>query len=154
MSEAENNLAELREIFESYSSLKTSFQQDTLVQLLKQIQDKYGAVSKDTQALISDEFNIKSGVIQGIIKRFPSLTEYPYKHRIVVCFGQQCSSKNSEELWNQIKQELKNRPSNLFYLSKQYCFHKCGTAPNIKVDNDLYTNVSSEDIPKILDGYN
>lgn len=154
MSEIEDSSTRLQEIFKDYISLKASFQQNTLIELLKQIQEEFGAVPKELQSLISEEFNIKLGVIQSVIKRFPSLTEYPYKHRIIVCMGQKCTSKNSEVLWNYIKEELKKRPSNLFYLTKQYCFHKCATAPNIKVDSDFYTNVALTDIPDILDNYN
>lgn len=154
MSEIYDSTKTMKEFFKDYESLKVSFQQDTLIELLKRLQEEFGSVPKEFQELISEEFGIKLGVIQSVIKRFPSLTEYPYKHRIIVCMGQQCTSKNSEDLWGQIKEELKKRPNNLFYLTKQYCFHKCATAPNIKIDNDFYTNVSQKDISSILDNYN
>ena len=70
---------------------------------------------------------------------------------IKICMGSACFAKGNQENLQFIKDYIKN--NNLDFkieITGSLCDDKCDMGPRIIVDNKEYTNVTKEDIEKIL----
>lgn len=148
----------IEELLEYYSGLKEDYRQEELVELLREIQTIFGEINQEIQEQIADRFHIGLPIIKNIIKLYPSLHETKARHRIIVCTGRQCACKNSMELLKKVEQQLKIKKGqttkdNRFTINTRSCLKHCKTAPNIMVDEDVYTAVTAAGIPEILKKY-
>ena len=60
---------QIEEIIPCYEDLKNDYQQDRLVELLREIQEVYGYIPDDVQQRVCQEFGIKEVVPVGNIHR-------------------------------------------------------------------------------------
>lgn len=148
----------LNEIISYYGDLKINYSQDEFIQLLREIQEIFECISPETQAVISKELNIGLPIIRTLIKQYPSLKEQPARHCITVCTGRNCHDKGCRKLIEKIEKDTGAGPGETtkdgrFQIRTQSCLKHCSTAPNIKVDDDMYTGVTKREIPNILRKY-
>ena len=141
---------QLDEILEYYKNQKDPSSQENLIALLREIQELLTCIPEDIQQEISTALNVKEAVITRLIKLYPSLTSSPSLHQITLCLGPRCSAKQAQELLNTVKKAIRQKP---FRFRTQNCLKQCPTAPNMRIDKDLYTNVSADQIEEILSKY-
>lgn len=151
-------MEELKEIISYYGTLKTEYRQDELIQLLREIQEIFGCISPEIQREISNELNIGLPILRTLIKQYPSLKEQSSRHHITVCTGRNCHDKGCRKLIEKIEKDTGAGPGETtadgrFQIQTQSCLKHCSTAPNIKVDEEIYTRVSKKEIPTILKKY-
>ena len=149
---------QLEQTFTYYKEMGTPLDQPTLIELLREVQDIYDCVPSHIQQRICEEMEVSPAIISIIMKRFPSLKESNYKHRILVCKGSSCRSKNSSELILALEKKLKIKngettPDGQFYLNTQYCFKACGKGPNVMIDDTLYHHVTISQLDELLNKY-
>ena len=146
---------ELQEILDYYKGQSNSKEQDTLVAMLREIQELMGCIPVDVQKRIATEFDVKQSILATIIKLYPSLKSVNYKHRIIACSGARCGAKDGGAILMAIRKELGIEKDGLskdgnFYLTVQNCLKQCKTAPNFYIDGVLYHNVKESEVSKIL----
>lgn len=145
----------LQEIFEYYKGLDTRKEQETVVEMLREIQELIGCIPVDVQERIEKELDIKQTMIATLIKLYPSLKSANYKHRVIACTGARCAAKDGATILAEIRKELQIQEDGLsndgmFYLTTQNCLKSCKTSPNFYVDGVLYQNVTVEQISHIF----
>lgn len=93
---------ETKEILNGYKQDK-----DNLIQILNEVQDKFGYIPQKAQAEISEYLHIPMAEIYGVITFYSRFTLKPKgKYSISVCMGTACFVKGSEKILERAKEKL------------------------------------------------
>lgn len=142
---------EMAEVWSFYSSMKKPASQETIVAMLTEIQEIRGFISPECRALAAEAAGVKESVIDCIMKLYKSLKPAAYEHRITVCTGERCLSKENRKRQEERLENLKRRfgiqgvippegalsADGTVLLETQNCLKHCRTAPNILLDGEL-----------------
>lgn len=140
----------LNEIIRYYCQQPNAANQENLVAMLREVQELLGCIPMDVQEDISAALSLKPIVIRQLIKFFPSLRSAPRRYKITVCTGPSCSFAESGILLDALREAIRSKP---FTLTVRNCLKQCRTAPNLRIDEDLYASVKPGDLPEILGRY-
>ena len=136
---------DLRAILEKYEKDKSN-----LIQILNQVQEKYGYISQDAQKAISEYLDISMAEVYGVITFYSRFTLKPKgKYNIAVCLGTACFVKGSEKVLDKVKEILKidvgqTTEDGLFSIEATRCVGACGLAPVFTVNNEVYGKATPE----------
>lgn len=145
----------MHEILQYYGSLRTPFSQETIVEMLREIQDAYGCISPPVCEMAAETAGIRLSMVRAILKRYPSLKTVPYTHEIVLCTGRSCASKGSLEILRELKERLRIGKDGMsedgrICLKTRNCLKQCRTSPNVMVDGQVCCVRDVESILRIL----
>ena len=144
----------LKELLEKYTQDKSN-----LIQILNEVQEKYGYIPKVAQEEISKYLGIPMAEIYGVITFYARFTLEPKgKYNIAVCLGTACFVNGSEKVLEKIKEILKidvgqTTPDGLFSLEATRCVGACGLAPVFKVNEEVYGKSTPEMAEKVIAEY-
>ena len=146
---------ELLEILDYYSSRPNPTQQDNVIAMLREIQDLLGCIPQGVQQQAADAVGTKQSVISLLVRRFPSLKEAAYRHRITVCSGQRCSGKGAAALLQTLQQTLQVDAQGLskdgqILLTTQNCLKQCTKGPNLLLNGALHTAMTPEKAKQLV----
>ncbi len=145
----ENN--ELKEILEKYEKDKSN-----LIQILNQVQEKYGYISQEAQKAISEYLDISMAEVYGVITFYSRFTLEPKgKYNIAVCLGTACFVKGSEKVLDKVKEILKidvgqTTEDGLFSIEATRCVGACGLAPVFTVNDEVYGKATPEMVESVI----
>ncbi|MCB5714041.1 NADH-quinone oxidoreductase subunit NuoE family protein [Lactonifactor longoviformis] len=146
---------QLDEILKYYSSLENRGEQNTIKEMLWELQEAYGSIPVWLSERAAKAAGVKLSFIRVLLRLSPSLKEIPYSHEILICTGERCHRKGGKELLAILKKELqigKNGVSKdgSIYLRTQNCLKRCRTAPNAVIDGMWYYGRSPEEILEVV----
>ena len=147
----ENKNEELNEILNKYEKDKSN-----LIQILNQVQEKFGYISEDSQKAISEYLNIPMAEVYGVITFYSRFTLKPKgKYNIAVCLGTACFVKGSEKVLDKVKDILKidvgqTTDDGLFSIEATRCVGACGLAPVFTVNDEVYGKATPEMVESII----
>lgn len=150
----EENRDTIQEILEKYTEDK-----DSLVQILNEVQEKYGFIPKFAQEQVSNYLKIPQAEVYGVITFYSRFTLKPKgKYNISVCMGTACFVKGSEKLLDRVKERLKidvgeTTPDGKFSIEETRCLGACGLAPVFTVNGEVYGKATVQMVDKIIDEY-
>lgn len=142
---------ELKEILEKYEKDKSN-----LIQILNQVQEKYGYISQDAQKEISEYLDISMAEVYGVITFYSRFTLKPKgKYNIAVCLGTACFVKGSEKVLDKVKEILKidvgqTTDDGLFSIEATRCVGACGLAPVFTVNDEVYGKATPEMVESVI----
>lgn len=142
---------ELNELLKQFEKDKSN-----LIQILNQIQERYGYISTDAQKEISEYLNISMAEVYGVITFYSRFTLEPKgKYNIAVCLGTACFVKGSEKVLDKVKQVLQidvgqTTEDGLFSIEATRCVGACGLAPVFTVNNEVYGKATPEMVVKVI----
>lgn len=146
---------EIGSLIEKYGNKRSS-----LIRIMQEIQRKAGYLPKEDLIALSRQVNVPLSKIYGIATFYHQFRLKPFgRHVIQVCFGTACHVKGNDEIWAFLREKLKLIASEdttndlLFTIQKTRCFGACSIAPVIKIDNDIYGNITKEKLEEILKKY-
>ncbi len=143
---------ELDEILEKYTNSK-----DNLIQILNEVQIKYGYIPQIAQRKISEYLGIPMAEIYGVITFYSRFTLKPKgKYAISVCLGTACFVKGSEKIMERLKQRLnisegETTPDGKFSIDATRCVGACGIAPVFTVNGEVYGKATVKKLDEVLD---
>lgn len=143
--------SELKEILEKYEKDKSN-----LIQILNQVQEKYGYISQDAQKAISEYLDISMAEVYGVITFYSRFTLKPKgKYNIAVCLGTACFVKGSEKVLDKVKEILKidvgqTTDDGLFSIEATRCVGACGLAPVFTVNDEVYGKATPEMVESVI----
>lgn len=145
----------LKEIYEYYGGLKEKGEQETLVSLLREVQEVCGCIMPEERRKIAEVMEVKESMLKCLIRMYPSLKEAPYQHTVVVCTGERCGRKDSGKILEELKKKLKVDKQGIsadkrILLKTRSCLKQCRTSPNIMIDGVIYPQAAVENILKLL----
>ena len=138
-----------------------NYKQDksNLIQILNEVQEKYGYISKEAQCEISEYLSIPMAEIYGVITFYSRFTLKPKgKYNIAVCLGTACFVKGSEKVLDKVKEILKidvgqTTEDGLFSIEATRCIGACGLAPVFTVNNEVYGKATPELVEEVIEKY-
>ena len=145
---------EMQELLKNYSQDKSN-----LIQILNEVQEKYGYIPKQAQIEISNYLNIPMAEIYGVITFYSRFTLEPKgKYSISVCLGTACFVKGSQALLDRLKERLKidggqTTPDGKFSIDATRCVGACGLAPVFTINNEVYGKATVKKLDEVLDEY-
>ena len=147
----QNKNRELNELLKQFKNDKSN-----LIQILNEVQEKYGYISTDAQKEISEYLNISMAEVYGVITFYSRFTLEPKgKYNIAVCLGTACFVKGSEKVLDKVKQVLQidvgqTTEDGLFSIEATRCVGACGLAPVFTVNNEVYGKATPEMVVKVI----
>ena len=145
---------EVKQILEIYTQDKSN-----LIQILNEVQEKYGYIPKQAQTEISNYLSIPMAEVYGVITFYSRFTLKPKgKYNISVCLGTACFVKGSQALLDRLKERLKieegeTTPDGKFSIDATRCVGACGLAPVFTVNNEVYGKATVKKLDEVLDEY-
>lgn len=145
---------EMRVLLSSYSHDK-----ENLIQILNEVQVKYGYIPKIAQLEIANYLNIALAEVYGVITFYSRFTLVPKgKYNVSVCLGTACFVKGSREILERAKAKLgieegKTTEDGKFSLDTTRCVGACGLAPVFTVNDEVYGKATVKKLDEVLDKY-
>ena len=142
---------ELIEILNKHEKDKSN-----LIQILNQVQEKFGYISEESQKAISEYLNIPMAEVYGVITFYSRFTLKPKgKYNIAVCLGTACFVKGSEKVLDKVKEILKidvgeTTEDGLFSIEATRCVGACGLAPVFTVNDEVYGKATPEMVESVI----
>ena len=149
-----SNVDDMKKILEKYSDDKSN-----LIQILNEVQEKYGYIPEFAQAEIAEYLKIKRAEVYGVITFYSRFTLKPKgKYSVSVCLGTACFVKGSEKLLDKAKEILKidegeTSSDGKFSIDSTRCIGACGLAPVFTVNEEVYGKATPETMEKVLKEY-
>lgn len=134
----------MKEMLDYYRRQGAPSDQTALVNLLKELQQTYGAVPKWAVAEVAEAYKIKESFILAVVKRIPSL-RLQDTHLLQLCAGPNCGKHTL--LAAEAEKLCKLRGVELKYMG---CQRMCGKGPNIRFDGKLYHKATVELLQELL----
>lgn len=145
----------LEEILEKYPFV----QRDNLIPILQDIQDEYGYLSEEAIVKVGKYLNLPTVKIYGLASFYHQFRfNVKGKYHIRVCNGTSCHAKSNLLIIDELEKTLgiKNEEitkDGMFSLEETNCIAACGDGPVMSINDKYYTNLSIDNVAKIIDSY-
>ncbi|MBQ2061998.1 MAG: NADH-quinone oxidoreductase subunit NuoE [Oscillospiraceae bacterium] len=126
---------------------------------LQKAQEIYGYVPREVQQTIADAIGKPLSEIYGISTFYSQFDLEPKgRNRISVCLGTACYIKGSGKIYQLLQEKLGVEDGGCtedgrFSLDSCRCLGCCGMAPVMMVNDDVYGNLTGEELDAILSKY-
>jgi NADH:ubiquinone oxidoreductase subunit E len=134
-------------------------QKAELIPILHDINREFGYISDDAIKELSNMMNIPSSHIYSVATFYRMLSTEPKgRHVIQFCESAPCHVAGGRQVWQALQRELslakgETSEDNKWTLLTTSCLGVCGVGPVMIIDNDIYGNVTPEQVPGILENY-
>jgi len=142
---------EMQELLKKYK-----IKADNLIQILNDVQEKYGYIPKIAQMEISEYLKIPMAEIYGVITFYSRFTLKPKgKYNISVCLGTACFVKGSQNILDRLKERLnleegQTSEDGKFSIDTTRCVGACGIAPVFTVNDEVYGKATVKKLDEVL----
>lgn len=132
---------------------------ENLIMILQAIQRQYNYLPRASLTYLSEKMAVPISLIYGVGTFYSSFSLVPKGRNIIsVCLGTACHVRGGARLWERIQDILHVGPRETtedmrFTLEPVRCIGCCSLGPVVKINEDIYSRVSQENIQKVLDGY-
>ncbi len=133
--------------------------QDNLLVLLKETQNKFGYLSQELLAELAQNLGLPISDVYGVATFYSFLSTKPLGRNVIrVCKSLPCYLKNSQPIVDCIAQEIGVEPGETtadgrFSFQLTNCIGACDKAPAMMINHDVYGDLTPEKIAEVLAGY-
>jgi NADH-quinone oxidoreductase subunit E len=131
--------------------------QGNLIMVLHRVQEHFGYIPREIAFEVADLLDVPVAKIYGVITFYHlfKLTK-PGRNRIAVCMGTACYLKGGEDIILELERQLGVglnvvTPDGEFSMEAVRCIGCCGLAPVLTVNGEVFGNVKTAQLKKILD---
>ena len=130
-----------------------------LIQILNEVQDTFGYITKDSQKALSEFLEMPMAEIYGVITFYSRFTTEPKgKYNIAICLGTACFVKGSEQILDRVKELLgidvgQTTEDGLFSIEATRCIGACGLAPVFTVNDEVYGKATVKMVEEVIEKY-
>lgn len=130
-----------------------------LIPLLHDLQDELGYLSSEIMETVADRLGINVGRVHGVATFYTLFYTKPAgKYIVRLCDSPPCHIEGSRNIRGALIEALGIQPGqttddSIFTFEVVSCMGLCGVAPAIMVNDDVYGNLTPEQIPGIVDKY-
>ena len=150
----EKNVKELEQILSKYTNDKSN-----LIQILNEVQEKFGYVPTIAQEEIAKYLGIEVAEVYGVVTFYSRFTLKPKgKYAISVCMGTACFVKGGEQILERVKQKLgieegQTTEDGKFSIDATRCIGACGLAPVFTVNEEVYGKATPQKVDEVIKEY-
>ena len=157
-----NFLAQNQKLFDELDKVINSLpdiDESSLIFTLKEAQSIFGYLPRDVQLYIAKKLKVAPAKVYGVVSFYSYFSTNPVgEHKISVCLGTVCFVKGSDKVLAEFENCLgikdgQTTPDEKFTLESLRCVGACGLAPVVVVDGKVYSQVTPDDVPNILNHY-
>lgn len=133
--------------------------QDKLLVLLEEVQDKNGYLSHNLLAEIAQNLNLSISDVYGVATFYSFLSIKPLGRNIIrVCKSLPCYLKNATPIIDCVTKEIGIVPGETtadgrFSFQLTNCIGACDRAPAMMINHDIHGDLTPKKISEILMGY-
>jgi NADH:ubiquinone oxidoreductase subunit E len=130
-----------------------------LIPILQEINREVGYISDEAIKELSEKMSIPSSHIYSVATFYRMLSTEPRgRHVIQFCESAPCHVAGGRQVWQTLKRELgllngETSQDNKWTLITTSCLGVCGVGPVMIIDEDIYGNVTPDQVPGILENY-
>jgi NADH:ubiquinone oxidoreductase subunit E len=123
------------------------------------VNQELGYIPADALELISKKIHIPVSRVYSVASFYRMLSTKPTgKHVIKFCESAPCHVVGGREVWKALLEKLniqpgETSPDGKWTLKTTSCLGVCAVGPVMMVDNDIYGNLTPNQIPEILGKY-
>ncbi len=138
---------------------KVKVPEGALIPILQEINATYNYLPENVLRYMSEKLDIPLSLIYRIATFYRAFSLKPVgKHIITVCLGTTCHVKGAPKIINGLETKLgiklgETTEDMNFTLLTAICLGCCGLAPVVRIDEDLYSNVTLAKVPEIIEQY-
>lgn len=131
-----------------------------VMRAMQEAQDIYGYLPIEVQSAIGQAFGVPLEEVYGIATFYAQFNLKPKgQYTIGICLGTACYVKGSGEVLEKFKERLgiqagETTKDGKFTLDATRCIGCCGLAPVLTVNDEVYGNLTVDDVDRILAKYN
>ena len=150
----EKTVKELEKILSKYTKDKSN-----LIQILNEVQEKFGYVPTIAQEEIAKYLGIEVAEVYGVVTFYSRFTLKPKgKYAISVCMGTACFVKGGEQILERVKQKLgieegQTTEDGKFSIDATRCIGACGLAPVFTVNEEVYGKATPQKVDEVIKEY-
>jgi NADH:ubiquinone oxidoreductase subunit E len=139
---------------------------DALIPILSEINAKLGYISREAFREVREQLQDPAGQVYitesqlyGLASFYDMLSTKPRgEHVIKFCENAPCHVVGGKAVWDALREKLKinkgeTTPDSKWTLVTTSCIGLCSVGPILLIDDDMYGNVTPEQIPDILGRY-
>lgn len=132
---------------------------EKLIEVLSELNSEYGYLPKQVLKQVSKLFDLPLSRIYGTSSFYTMLATEPLGGNIIrFCENAPCHVVGASKVLESLEKELgikigETTKDKKFTLLTTSCIGICGVGPVMVINNDVYGNLKSEDIPRILANY-
>jgi len=132
---------------------------EELIPILSELNRKLGYLPAEAMDELSVQLKVPKSQILSVASFYSMLSTTPRgRHVIQFCESAPCHVEGGLEVWAVLQDQLKLKagetsPDNRFTLATTSCIGLCDIGPVMLVDEDLYSNVTPNQVAEILAKY-
>jgi NADH:ubiquinone oxidoreductase subunit E len=139
---------------------------DALIPILSEINAKFGYISREAFREVRQQLRTPTGQVfitesqlYGLASFYDMLSTKPRgEHVIKFCENAPCHVVGGKAVWDALRERLnlnngETTPDSKWTLVTTSCIGLCSVGPVLLIDDDMYGNVTPEQIPNILGRY-
>ncbi|MFC1979541.1 NAD(P)H-dependent oxidoreductase subunit E [Chloroflexota bacterium] len=144
-------LAQIDKAVERYGS-----DSNALIQILLDIQRENNWLPKDALMWISQKLDVPLSQVYHVATFYKAFSLVPRgRHLIAVCLGTACHVRGAPRLLDKVTETLKIKPGHTspdmrFSLDTVNCLGCCALGPVMVVDDEYYSNPSSDKMKQVF----
>ena len=155
------NTKDRKEVVKTVDSAIDEFhtKKEELIPILMKINQELGYLSSEALEQISNRMHIPQSQVYSVASFYRLIYTKPKgRHVIKFCESAPCHVVGGREVWNAIQKELKLKPGETssdgkWTLTTTSCLGVCAVGPVMMVDEDIYGNITPDQLSKILGKY-
>ena len=130
--------------------------ESNLIEILQDIQEEFGYLSKENLTFLSKKLKIPVIEIYGVASFYTAFKlEQEGKYVVRVCRGTACHVKNSKDILEHLERKLgisagETTKDKKITLEAVYCIGACARAPAVMVNKKVYGNVTRAIADRII----
>lgn len=132
-----------------------------LVGILLEVQEvvpkKY--IPSDVAAYVAEKLNLPLISVYDVVTFYESLSDTPRGENIInLCNSIVCKANNNKALQASLEKVLgikvgEATANNKFYLQLSACFGACDVAPAIRINDEVYGNLTEDKLKEVIESY-
>lgn len=127
-----------------------------LMAVLHKVQDYHGFLSPERMYEVAQRLQVPASTVSGVSTFYHFFRLKPRgKYSISVCLGTACFVKGADKILDAFKTELgiemgETTQDGLYSLENTRCLGVCGLAPVVTVNDKVFSQVTPQQVPEIL----
>ena len=143
---------------------KHGYGRDAFIPILSEINHELGYIPAEAIREVKAQINhdgsfVSQGQLYGLASFYDMLSTQPRgRHVIKFCENAPCHIVGGKAIWDALRETLEldngeTTPDKKWTLVTTSCIGLCSVGPVLLIDDDMYGNVTIEQIPDILERY-
>lgn len=144
----------VNEVVQQYGSSR-----DELIPILNEINRKVDFLPNGVLEMVSKQLKLPQSKVLSVATFYQMLSTKPRgRHVIQFCESAPCHVAGGRQVWERLQEELNIKAGETtedgkWSLITVSCLGVCGVGPVVVIDEDLYGNVTPDQLPEILSHY-